>query len=293
MPLAALPASGWLFHETSAKNPGGRDVSFCLFAVMRNHRLMKQLMFVALGLMLGTWMAQAELRTFTNTDGRKAEGELLVVEDGTAVVRLANDSIAKIPLESLSADDRTFVTKWWEENKDKLGPMDLRLAIDRNSDRIDRTVTRPKGGGGAQKQPTNQITKKLTIDEFNYTCTLKNYTRKKIANITAEYTIYKRSIGRDKNGLANDTDEIKGEKTITLLDAMETTTFDTEKVKCEDSSESGGQAGGKSQMIWKRETILGIVVTISVGGKELIKQSDPENFIARLREAEKREDSRE
>mgnify|MGYP001764842801 CR=1 FL=1 len=46
-------------------------------------------------------------------------------------------------------------------------------------------------------------------------------------------------------------------------------------------------------MGWKRETILGIVVTLSVGGNEILKQSDPENLLDRLKEAEQRENSRD
>ncbi len=237
-------------------------------------------------------MAQAELRTFTNLDGRKVKGELLKVEDEAAVVRLGNDSIAKIPLNSLSEEDKTSVTKWWEENKDKIGPMDIRLTIDKNTDRVERTVIRPKPSAGNKPAP-NQVTKKNTIDDFNYSCTLKNFTPKNISGITLGYTIYKRVIGRDKTGLKNKTEEITGEKAITMLEAMGNTSFDTDKVRCEDSSESGGSSGGKSQTIWKRETILGIVVTLSVGGKEIYKQSDPENFLERLKEAEQRENSRE
>lgn len=255
---------------------------------MRNHRLVKQILFVALCVLFGSLMARAELRTFTNVDGRKVKGELLKVEDEAAVVRLDNASIAKIPLSSLSEEDKTSVTKWWEENKDKIGPMDIRLTIDKNTDRVDRTVIRPKGGG-AKNQAANQPVKKNTIDDFNFSCTLKNFTQKNISNITVEYTIYKRVIGRDKTGLKNATDEITGEKAITMLEAMGNTSFDTDKVRCEDSSESGG----KGQTTWKRETILGIVVTLSVGGKEIYKQSDPENFLDRLKEAEQREDSRE
>lgn len=255
---------------------------------MRNHRLVKKTLFVALAILFGTLMAQAEIRTFTNVDGRKAKGELLVMEGDAAVVRLENDSITKIPLKSLSEEDKTFVTKWWEENKDKVGPMDIRVTIDKDTDRVDRTVIRPKGNAGGKNQNANQVVKKHTIDDFNYTLRLQNYTRRNISDITVEYTIYKRVIGRDKSGLSNKTEEITKEKAISQLEAMGTTTFDTEKVRCEDSSESGG----KGQMTWKRETILGIVVSLSVGGKVVAKQSEPENFLARLREEEQRESSR-
>jgi hypothetical protein len=262
-------------------------VSFCLFGGMRNHRLMKQMIFVALGLLLGMLMSQAETRTFTNVDGRKAEGELLVVEDGSAVVRLGNDRIVKIPMNSLTAEDQSFVNKWWEENKDKLGPMDVRLTTDKKTERIERTVTRPKPSAGNKPAP-NQVTKKLTIDDFHYSCELKNYTRKTITGLTVEYTIYKRVIGRDKDGMKNTTEEINGNKTINQLDALGSQTFDTDVVRCEDKSESGGTG----PMIWKRETILGIVVTFSIGGKEIAKHSDPDNFLDRLEEEEQREISR-
>ena len=92
--------------------------------------------------------------------------------------------------------------------------------------------------------------------------------------------------------MSNKTEEITKEKTVPLLEALASTSFDTEKVRCEDSSETGGKSGNKSQTTWKRETILGIVVTLSVGGKEVLKQSDPENPLDRLKEAEQREESR-
>lgn len=248
---------------------------------------MKRIAFVMLTFLLGTLMSRAEPRTFTNVDGRKAEGELLAVEDGAAIVRLGNDRIAKIPLSSLTAEDQSFVKKWWEENKDKLGPMDVRLTTDRKTKRIERTIIRPKPAAGNKPAP-NQITKKHTIDDFHYVCTLKNQTRKTITGLTVEYTIYKRVIGRDKDGMKNTTEEIDGEKTINQLDAFGAYDFDTDVVRCEDKSESGGTG----PMIWKRETILGIVVTLSIGGKEILKHSDPDNFLARLEEEEKREMSR-
>jgi hypothetical protein len=148
---------------------------------------MMQLTRTSLAILLGTLIARAEVRTFTNTDGKKLGAELMAVENDSTVLRLANDSVVKVPLKSLSAEDQSFATAWWEKNKDKIGPMDIRVLIDRNTERIERTVVRPKGGGG--KQNANQITKKHTVDSFNYSCTLKNFTRKTITGLTAEYTI--------------------------------------------------------------------------------------------------------
>jgi len=263
---------------------------------MQNHCGVKHLIFLALSILLGIAMAQAELRTFTSVNGRKVEGEIVKIEDGTAFVKLVNGSPAKIPLDSLAANDRAEVTKWWEENKDKLGPMDVRLAIDRKSDRLERKVERPKQAAGRNNQQSNQPTKKLTVDEFHYVCTLKNYTPRDLTNITAEYIIYKRTTGRDKTGSINTTKEIRAEKAIAFLEASGTTSFETEKVKCEDKSENtggGGKGAGKVQMVWQRESIMGIVVILRAGDKEILRQSDPDGFLARLRQEEQRENSRE
>lgn len=262
---------------------------------MRNHREVKQIISIALGILLATFMARAEPRTFTNAEGRKVEGELMMVENETAVLKLANGKLAKVPMGSLSPEDKTYVNTWWEENKNKIGPMDVRLTIDKKADRIERQVTRPKPAAGG-KPAANQVTKKLTIDDFHYVCALKNYSPKIINGLTLDYIIYKRVIGRDKVSLKNTIEEITGTKEIRHLEAFGSEAFETEKVRCTDTSESGGgggKGGGKSQMTWKRETILGIVITVSAGGKEIYKQSDPENFLDRLHEAEEREDSRE
>lgn len=250
---------------------------------------MQQMILVTLGLLLGTLFAQAEPRTFTNTEGRKVEGELLSVENEAAVLKLANGKTAKVPIKSLSAEDQTYVTTWVEENKNKIGPMDVRLTIDKKTDRIEREVIRPKPAPAGKPAP-NQVTKKRTVDDFNYACSIRNYTPKNISGVTVNYIIYKRTTGRDKAGSKNSTEEITGTKEIRQLEALGSETFETEKVRCTDTSESGAVVAGKTQTIWKRETVLGIVFTVSAGGKEIYKQSDPENLLDRLREAEQREE---
>jgi hypothetical protein len=248
---------------------------------------MRHLAIIALGSLLGTWALRAEPRTFTNTDGKTVEAELLTVEGDFAVLKLPSGKGAKVPLKSLSESDQSYITAWWAENKDKLKPMDVRLAIDKKTDRIDRKITRSGSTGAQRNGQSNQVSpivKKLTIDEFKYIGELKSYVRKGVADIAVEYTIYKRVSTNDKEGLKSEVEEIDGTDTIRLLEALGSATFETEAVQCEDTSESGGNKPRTS----KRETILGVVFTLSAGGEDFLKQSDPENLLERLEEEEKR-----
>lgn len=250
---------------------------------------MKQLITIVLGVFLSSLLAQAQFRTFTNKEGKKVSAELVAVEGDSVVMQLVNSKISKVPLASLSAEDQLFIKEWWEENKNKVGPMEMRLTIDRKSDSIMRKTTRSGGERNNQQNNNNgrsQKVVKLIVNDYHYVCKVDSTVRKEIKDITVEYTIYKRTVGRDKkDGLQNVTEEIEGTTTIKKLDAFGSAFFETPKVRCESSSEKGGDGPAR----WKRDTILGIVVTLSAGGNELLRQSDPVNFLERMEEKEERE----
>ena len=65
-------------------------------------------------------------------------------------------------------------------------------------------------------------------------------------------------------------------------------TFTTDSLTCTDSSQKSKDGPSRSQ----RESILGFVVTLSVDGKEFLKQCHPANFLERQAEEAKREESR-
>jgi hypothetical protein len=245
---------------------------------------MKQLVFIAVCGLLGAWMVRAEPRVFTNTDGKTVEAELVSVEDEVAVLKLSSGGTAKVPLTTLSANDQTFVAEWWKENKDKLKPMDVRLTISKKTERIDRKVTRSGGGTARPGQNTQApLVKKLTIDDFHYVCELKSYVAKDVSDINVTYTIYRRVSVTDKEGSRTAVEEIGGETSVRLLEAHGSATFETEVVRCEDSS----QTGGNKPRELKRETILGVVFDLSAGGKDFLRKSFPENLVERLEELRK------
>ena len=229
--------------------------------------------------------ARAEPRIFTNSDGNTVKAELISVEGEDAILLLANRKEAKVPLKNLSASDQAFVAEWWKENKDSLRPMDVRLAITRKTERIDRKVTRSGVGGAARPGQNVQVPleKKLTIDDFHYEAELKSYVPKDVSDITVTYTIFKRVSITDKEGSRTDVEEIGGETAVRLLEANGSAIFETEVVRCEDSSQTGGNKPRES----KRETILGVVFDLSAGGKDFLRQSYPENLVDRIEELQK------
>ncbi|QTN32709.1 hypothetical protein HZ994_10315 [Akkermansiaceae bacterium] len=235
--------------------------------------------------------SHAQLRTFTNAEGKSIEATLVRVEGDTAILKLGNLSVAKVPLATLSKADEAYVRAWWEENKDKLGPMDVRLAIDKNTERIDRKVTRSGNSGGGGNNRNNvlpPLVTRMQKDEVQYVCELKSYVKKDISDITVNYTIYKRVITRDKDGTKSDMEETDGTATVRLLEGFGTATFDTDVVPVDNHS----QKGGKGPDTMRSETIEGVVFVLSAGGKEFLKQSYPENYIARMEEEEKRQEAR-
>ena len=249
---------------------------------------MKPLVLTALAVPLATTAARAEPRIFTNSEGQTVKATLVALEDKEAVLRLTNRKIARIPMETLSADDQAFVRKWWEENKDKLDPMDFVLTIDKDTDALDRKVQRSGGnvGGGNRNNQNNFApeTKRERSDEYIYTAKLENYLPRDIEDIEVAYTIYKRVSKHDKQGSDTFTEEIDGSTSIRLLKALGTAEFETEAVVCEDTSKTGGRGPRE----WHRETLRGVVFTLSKGGREFLRQSDPETLIDQLEREEER-----
>lgn len=245
---------------------------------------MKKLFLTLLSGLSCVGISLAEPRTFTNKDGRTITAELIAVEGSSAVLKLANASNARVPLESLSEGDQEFVKSWREENKNKIRESDVRLLIDK----VSKRMREPKDDDG--NGIWNVGKKKVTKAEVRYTCVLRSYTAKDISDITVNYTIYKRVNTRGEEGSKSTTEAITGSTTLAALEGHGSASFETIAVVCEDMTEKGGR---NSHSMTKRESVTGMVMSLSVNGEELFKQSHPENFIERLEADAKRQQVRE
>lgn len=250
---------------------------------------MKLFARIALGALISVQFAHAEMRMFANKEGQTVEAEPVALEGTTVVMKLKNRKIAKVPLTSLSEQDQLFMKGWWEKNKNKLSSMDVRLTLGRTTKQIDRNSSRSGGNQRGNNRNTSVLVKKMSKSETKYTGELKSFARKNVEDIEIEYTIYKRISTRDKDGSETEVEEIEGETSIRRLDAFATETFEIDPIECLDTSETGG---GKPR-ISHRETILGMVVTLSADGEEFLKQSHPDGFLDKLEEEAKREEERD
>jgi hypothetical protein len=220
----------------------------------------------------------AETHTITNKDGKSIEVELVAIEGENLVVKTANKSIANIPLTNLTDKDQEFLKTWWEKHRNKPEGLDVRISVEKKTERIDRKVTR-SGGSNKNKQgkQTSPVVNKVTKDGFHFIGTLKNYSRKDISDIEVTYTIYKRITSNDGKATKTETKEIRGEEIIRSLSAKGEATFETEQVECEDTSLSGGN----KPRTYKRETILGVVFSFSTSSGDFLTHSYPDGFEAR------------
>lgn len=231
------------------------------------------LMVVTFGSFFGA--PAAEARTFTNTAGKTINAELVGVNGKTAILKLDNGKQAKVPLTSLSKDDQVYVTSWWQKNKNMVSENDVRLSISKKI----TSHREPKSKDGKKKDSKSKKTSTV------YTCTLSSYCKKPIQNIKADYTVYKNVSSRGEGGSSSATDAIAKTTTVAILESNKSAEFETTAVECITSSKKSKDGKGSS----KRESIVGIVVTLSVDGKEFLKQSYPENLLRRLEDEEKRE----
>lgn len=222
-------------------------------------------------------IAVAEPRSFTNKEGQSLTAELITVEDQKAVLKLTNLKKYKVPIDSLSEDDQKFIKDWWEENKNNVSEMDVRLEIDKSIDRISKP-DKDKSEGKNKKNKN-----KSSSEEVQFTCVLESYTHRDLTDITAKYTIYKRVSTRDEDGSNTKVEETSGSATIDSLPSHEKATFETDSVLCKDESKKAWKDQPSSS---RRETVIGVVVTLSANGKDFMTQGYPDNFLDKIEKDE-------
>ena len=243
---------------------------------------MKARLLVALVVLLCPFLARAEVRTFTNSAGKEIKAELIGMENGTAILKLANGRKAKVPLKSLSDGDQTYVKSWYEENKNKVSAGDLRLTIEKNTERLKETEEKRNKGN-------NNRNNKISRTETSYTCALENLSTKSIEGIKADYVIYERvSVRGGEDGSETRTEETSTSAELKNLKPNGTVEFTSDSEISEE-----GETTRKGVSESRREKVVGFVVTILIDVVEILKQSHPDNFLKRLEEDAERKAARE
>lgn len=124
-----------------------------------------------LALLLGTSTALAQSnqpRTFTDTQGRSLNATITTANQTHVQIRRTDGTPFTIPIDSLSADDQSYITKWFD---DIIANAAQKLLID---------TIRYKA-----KNPTNSLQQK-----FGFIISLDNKSTTDIDNLRIEYCLY-------------------------------------------------------------------------------------------------------
>jgi hypothetical protein len=103
-------------------------------------------------------VAHAELRDFTNTEGKTINGEVTSVSmTHAAIKRGADQKTFSIPLASLSAADREFLSRWREENPE----FNLSFSAKKESEKPENE--RKGNSNGAHKMRSQEVSYRITV----------------------------------------------------------------------------------------------------------------------------------
>lgn len=227
-----------------------------------------------IGLLL-TGVTQA--RTFHNSDGKSIEAKLISVEGTEVSIKLTNGRIVKVDMDKFSTTDQSYIKTWWEKNKNLLTESDVQFSIRQQNYYTKKPNTKTLRKGNIIGRT------KTSESEYIYLCDLNNYSSKTVKGIKATYSVHKRVTKRGKNGSSSEVEIITNTLDLDTLNSKSRLKFNTDGVKCRDMSNSITDEK-------LRETIIGMVLTLSVNGKEILTQSHPENFMSQLEEEEARKD---
>lgn len=86
--------------------------------------------------MLSAGTAVAELRTFTDVEGRALQAEITAVTDDVVKLKLRSGKAAEVPLARLSDADKLFAISWKEQNAAKAEEMAAAEAAEKRAREI-------------------------------------------------------------------------------------------------------------------------------------------------------------
>lgn len=226
-------------------------------------------------------------RTFYNAEGKSIEAEMISVKGDTAVMKTTNGRQVEWAIKKLSISDQDYIKTWWKENKNRLFKGDVKFSI------------YPKKAYTKKPKPRIRGNSKIRSSESTTTffCHLQNFSTKTVSGVKASYSVYKRVSKRGKGGTSSNVVLVNKSIKLGVLPSRKSLRFNTNPVKCSNSSVtptygSQGRNTRKVERSSHSETIIGVVITLTDGGREILSRSHPENLIRRLHEEERRADQK-
>lgn len=135
------------------------------------------------------FFASAGARTFTDTQGRKIEAEVIEVTGANVTLRLQSGKSATVPIAKLSEDDRLFIAQWKDKPRADPGdgsndapttPTNINnlIAIDAKKVRVEK----------GQKKKVSQG--EVTEERWAFAVEVRNKSRVDLEGLKLSYRIY-------------------------------------------------------------------------------------------------------
>jgi hypothetical protein len=211
---------------------------------------MKRLLCI-LAILYGMAAPDAEARTFTSTDGKTLEAELVGADAFQATLKLPDGRQVAVPLNRLSQADQAFVVGWIQEH-----PQAIRysFAVDATKDKVES-----KAASTGDSYVKGKATKWL------YHVKITNRASLPIEGLKMRYQIHY----IDVDGTSKSVEFKSGVKEVAGLKPGASTSVDTDPVELLTTQLDGSFYYGDGAKSKQVDTIKGIAVTLEHAGRSV------------------------
>ncbi len=129
-----------------------------------------------LALCLNLSFLRAELRTFTDHEGRTMQAEIISATDRDVKIRRDDGRVFEVPVMTFTLDDRKYIEKWLKEKKSEATPLRIRVEVSQTK----KTVGRDQSLSSTSRQV-----------EAGYRILIKNEASEALDGMRIEYRVFK------------------------------------------------------------------------------------------------------
>lgn len=193
--------------------------------------------------------AQAEPRTFTSTDGRSVEAEIVSGDAQTVTLKLANGQTLTTTLDRFSPADRKFISTWVKAN-----PVKINYSFQ---------VSYTKDKTGSTKQKNGSVS--VTVE--NWLCRIKvaNRSGQDLEKLELDYTIFYEQMSDGRPVLRSSRDKI----VLPSIRSNEELTTETKEIKLASTQLDGGFYYTDGSRARQKDTLAGLSLRFRHEGKEI------------------------
>lgn len=210
-----------------------------------------QFCFLAAFALLTQPALQAEPRTFTSTDGRSLEAEIVAASNDSVSLRLANGQTITSGLGLFSPADQKFIADWRKKNPVKIN---YAFQVSYTKEKTDTSKARR----------SNE-----TVTTESWICKIKvaNRSGQDLENLKLDYSIFYNQMDGGKPVLR----KRNGSVTIPGIRNNEEVTLPTENVKLQSVQLDGGFYYSDGSRSRQKDSLAGMTVSFKHSGKEVFQ----------------------